>query len=200
MQVSIIKYAACNDGAKRGEKRFSLFFLEKRSKSLNLIYMKIVQNISVVLCALFMVITSQLVAQPPAGKAKPGTIYGAKTTQGGAITPQQLQQELSKKDTVYAKVKAQVMDVCSNKGCWLTFKLSDSTEAMVKMKDYGFFVPTDLRGKTAVLDGKAYNRTTSVEELKHYAEDAKKSKTEIDAITKAQKDVRFLASGILVVE
>jgi len=68
------------------------------------------------------------------------------------------------------------------------------------MKDYSFFVPTDLRGKTAVLEGKAYNRTTSVSELKHYAEDANKSKEEIEAITKEKKDVRFLASGILVVE
>jgi hypothetical protein len=41
------------------------------------------------------------------------------------------------------------------------------------MKDYAFFVPTALEGKTVVLEGSAESKTTSVKELQHYAEDAK---------------------------
>ncbi|MBL7933016.1 MAG: DUF4920 domain-containing protein, partial [Bacteroidia bacterium] len=67
-------------------------------------------------------------------------------------------------------------------------------------KDYGFFVPVDMVGKTVVLEGKAYNKTTSVTELKHYAEDAKKSQKEIDAITEPKNEIRFMADGIVVVE
>ena len=70
----------------------------------------------------------------------------------------------------------------------------------VKMKGCAFFVLFDIIGKTIVLDGISYTKTTSVSELKHYAEDAKKSQTEIDAIAKPKSEIRLLASGILVVE
>jgi len=139
-------------------------------------------------------------SQPPAGKAKPGTVYGAATDDKNAVPASELSAMLKTKDTVAIKIKAKVLEVCSKKGCWLTFKVNDSQEAFVKMKDYGFFVPMDLIGKTVVLDGNAFTKTTSVAELKHYAEDAKKSQKEIDAITEPKSEIRFMANGIVVVE
>ncbi|HVI44922.1 MAG TPA: DUF4920 domain-containing protein [Chitinophaga sp.] len=140
-------------------------------------------------------------AQPPKGPANPGTIYGAGTTAGGAVEAMQLP-SLLKNDTakMQVKVKAKVLDVCPKKGCWMKLQVNDSTTAFVKMKDYGFFVPMDIKGKTIVLDGLAYNHVTSVAELKHYAEDAKKPQQEIEAITAPKREIRFTASGIVVVE
>ena len=43
-------------------------------------------------------------------------------------------------------------------------------------------------------------KTVSVKELRHYAEDAKKSQSEIDAISQPKKEVNLLAKGIIVVE
>lgn len=139
-------------------------------------------------------------AQPPSGKATLGTTYGAKTDAKNAIAASELPALLKSKDTVAVKVKAKVLEVCSKKGCWMTFKVNDGQEAFVKMKDYGFFVPTDMIGKTVVLDGNAFVKTTSVSELKHYAEDAKKPQAEIDAITQPKNEIRFMANGIVVVE
>lgn len=139
-------------------------------------------------------------AQPPDGKAAPGTTYGEKIDAENAILSADLPVLLKTKDTLPIKIKASVLDVCPKIGCWMSLKVNDSTEAFVKMKDYGFFVPLDMIGKTVVLDGKAYIKTTSVSELKHYAEDAKKSEKEIDAITEPKKEIRYLASGIVVVE
>ena len=137
-------------------------------------------------------------SQPPKGKAVPGTVYGASTDATGAIAAADLPKMLEVQDTVTGKVRAVVQDVCSAKGCWLTFKTVEGKEAFVKMKDYGFFVPLDLKGKTVILDGKSFIKTTSVEDQKHYAEDAKKSQKEIDAITEPKKEIRFVAKGILV--
>jgi hypothetical protein len=50
------------------------------------------------------------------------------------------------------------------------------------------------------VDGFARIETTSVEVLRHYAEDAKKSPEEIAAITQPKREVSFEASGVLVVE
>jgi tRNA/tmRNA/rRNA uracil-C5-methylase (TrmA/RlmC/RlmD family) len=70
---------------------------------------------------------------------------------------------------------------------------------MVRMKDHKWFVPTALNGKTIVLEGTAEIKETSVAQLKHYAEDAGKSKAEIDAIKEPKKEVLVQAKGIVVI-
>ena len=101
---------------------------------------------------------------------------------------------------VDTKVVGKVLEVCPKKGCWIKLELNDKTTATVKMKGYSFFVPTALEGKTVVIDGKAELVTTSVADLKHIAEDGKKSKAEIDAITEPKQEVKILANGITVVK
>ena len=139
-------------------------------------------------------------AQPPAGDAKPGEWYGEKVNTEGAVNIADVAAKLGESDAVNTKIKAKIVEVCPNKGCWLKLQINDSTTAMVKMKDYGFFLPLAAKGKTVVIDGEVKMKTTSVAELQHYAEDAKKSKEEIAAITKPEKEVRVLAKGIVVVE
>lgn len=153
----------------------------------------------------FVVLVSTLglmaTAQPPAGDAKPGEWYGEKVNAEGAVPLTEVAAKLADgKDAIDTKIKAKIVDVCPNKGCWLKLELSNGETAMVKMKDYGFFLPLAAKGKTVVIDGEVKMKTTSVAELKHYAEDAKKSKEEIDAITKPEKEVRVLAKGIVVVQ
>ena len=139
-------------------------------------------------------------AQPPAGDAKPGDSYGEKITPDGAVNIAEIPAKLEKTESVDGKIKGKIVEVCEKKGCWLKLRVNDSTTAMVKMKDYGFFLPLAAKGKTVVLDGEVKMKTTSVAELKHYAEDAKKSKEEIAAITKPENEIRVMAKGIVVVE
>jgi hypothetical protein len=149
---------------------------------------------------LFILVLSAIgiAAQPPKGPAKPGTIYGSKVDAANAAEPATLMKVFSTPDTIAFKVKAKVGEVCSKKGCWMTFRINDTTEAFVKMKDYGFFVPVDLSGKNVVIQGKSFLKVTTVEELKHYAEDAKKPQSEVDEIVAPKKEVRIIADGILV--
>lgn len=127
----------------------------------------------VTICILFCSLAA--LAQAPKGKATPGTIYGAKTTEQGAINISELPALLKTKDTVPVKVKAVVVSSCAKKGCWMNLKIDDNSTAFVKMKDYAFFVPTDIENKTVVVDGIAFIEETSVDELQHYAKDAKKA-------------------------
>lgn len=133
--------------------------------------------------------------------AHPGKIYGEKVKEKGAIDIARLPALLAKNDgKMKTKIKAKVVDVCPKKGCWVNLYVNDSTTVFVKMKDYGFFVPMDIAGRTVVLDGVAYVEETSVEELRHYAEDAKKPQEEIDAITQPEESLRFTAKGIKVLD
>src|SRR5690349_4556911 len=153
---------------------------------------------------LFILVTLSAViltnAQPPEGDANPGDWYGEKITAEKAKPLADVVQNLNDNEKVKGKITAMVLEVCPKKGCWLKVQVDNTTTAFVKMKDYGFFVPLAAKGRTVVIDGEISLKTTSVAELKHYAEDAKKSKEEIDAITKPEKEVRILAKGIVVLE
>jgi hypothetical protein len=59
-------------------------------------------------------------------------------------------------------------------------------------------MPKNIVGKKVVLEGVATEKEISVEQLRHYAEDAGQSKAQIKKIKKPQKDIQFTASGVLV--
>ena len=100
-------------------------------------------------------------------------------------------------DTVNVKFASKINDVCSKKGCWMKLPVGEQ-ETMVRFKDYGFFMPLDSKDKEVIVEGKAFVKVTPVEELKHYAEDAGKSKEEIAKITAPKKEFAFEANGVLM--
>lgn len=155
---------------------------------------------SLLFVAIAVLTTLAVEAQPPEGNAAPGDHYGAPVNVKGAKPLSKVAANLKSDKPVTTKITAKVLDVCPKKGCWLKLQVDDKTTAFVKMKDYAFFLPSAIKGKDIVLDGEAVLKTTSVEELRHYAEDAKKSKEEIEAITKPQEEIRLTANGIVVVK
>jgi hypothetical protein len=124
--------------------------------------------------------------------------FGEKIKDKGAISTTELAQKAKEKPECNAKVSGVVESVCQVKGCWMKVKMSDGQSMRVTFKDYGFFVPKDLAGKTVVFEGTAKTKTTSVDELRHYAEDAGKSKEEVAKITEPKTELTFEANGVLV--
>lgn len=126
--------------------------------------------------------------------------FGEKIEAEGAISASEMSEKykaLKAGDTIAAKVTAKINEVCSKKGCWMKLDLGNDEEAMVRFKDYGFFMPLNAEGEV-VVNGKAYVTEISVDELRHYAEDAGKSAEEIAAITEAEKTLAFEADGVLL--
>jgi hypothetical protein len=124
--------------------------------------------------------------------------FGAAVTAEGAIASADLVKKLKGQDSIRVKVKGNINSCCQAKGCWMKMPLTANQEMTVKFKDYGFFVPKNAAGKPAVIEGWAYNELVSVDELKHFAEDAGKSKEEIAKITKPEERVTFMADGVLI--
>lgn len=129
--------------------------------------------------------------------------YGETITKDDPISANALFESynmLAVNDTLSLKVTAQVKEVCKKKGCWMQVVLEDETTAMVRFKDYGFFMPEDIEGKTIIAEGKAFIEELSVDKQRHYAEDAGASAEEILAITEPKNNFSFLAHGVLVPE
>ncbi len=93
-------------------------------------------------------------------------------------------------------IEAKINECCQKKGCWMNVDLGNEEEMRVTFKDYGFFVPMDCGGKTAVMKGVASYDTIPVDHLRHYAEDAGKSQEEIEAITEPELQLVFEATGV----
>lgn len=124
--------------------------------------------------------------------------FGKKITETGALPATQLATKLGTKEAMPAKVEGVVESVCKVKGCWMTVKTGEGKTMRVTFRDYGFFVPKDITGKTVVVEGVAQTSTTSVEELRHYAEDDGKSKADIAKINKPVTDLSFVADGVII--
>ena len=100
--------------------------------------------------------------------------------------------------SVQTKLEGEIILTCPKKGCWIEMKIDDK-DVFVKFKDYGFFVPkSGMEGKKAIIQGLASIDTVSVKDLKHYAEDAGKSKSEIEKITSPEIKISFLAEGVII--
>ncbi len=128
------------------------------------------------------------------------TAFGARPTADGAIPANTLAAKMKDIDSLAVKVTGAVTNVCQRKGCWLQMDIGEGKTMRVRFKDYAFFVPKNITGKTVVLDGHAYNSITSVAQLRHYAQDAGLSKAEINRITEPQVDVVYEARGVLIVQ
>lgn len=124
--------------------------------------------------------------------------FGETITADGAVSMPEMLTKMQGVDSLPVKVKGTVESVCQVKGCWVNLRDEQAGDMFVKFKDYAFFLPKDIAGREVVMEGYAFRETTSVEDLKHYAEDEGKSKAEIDAITEPKEELKFMASGVVL--
>ena len=129
-----------------------------------------------------------------------GKAFGEKVTAKDAVTYDAMLEKMSKAGKIdNVKVTGTVEAVCKAKGCWMNISSDKGAPSMfVKFKDYAFFMPKDIAGKKVVMVGNAFKETTTVDELRHFAEDEGKSKEEIAKITKPKEDIKFMANGVLI--
>ena len=89
-------------------------------------------------------------------------------------------------------------DVCTNRGCWMVVKDDAGRELFVRTKGHSYFVPRNSTGRGVVVRGSTQKQVLSVDELRHYAEDAHKSAAEIAAITQPETRIMFFADSVMI--
>ena len=97
-------------------------------------------------------------------------------------------------DTLNLKFGSSISDLCSKKGVDETSRTRRGDE----FQRLRIFMPLDAKGKEVIVEGKAFVKETSVDELRHYAEDAGESEEEIAKITEPKRTLSFEASGVLM--
>jgi hypothetical protein len=102
--------------------------------------------------------------------------------------------QLDSRASANVLIESKVDAVCVVKGCWMA--LTDSGgEARVTFKDYGFFVPSSIIGKTVLVEGTLEKVVMSLEDTKHYVKDAGGDPS---TVTQPRTEYRIVASGVQV--
>jgi hypothetical protein len=138
-------------------------------------------------------------AQEPAKKKLDEKVwehFGDGITEGPAVP---LADALKKPEDFTGKVvrlEAPITAVCQTKGCWMHLG-NQQPPVMVKFKDYGFFVPKDASGRVAIVEGTMTMKQETVEQTRHYLEDAGKHE-EAAKVTEGRRLYHFMASGVAI--
>lgn len=125
--------------------------------------------------------------------------YGDPIILNEALTTSEMLQKMQNQDSLNTRVEGVIVQSCAMKGCWMDVAINDGSVMKVRFKDYGFFVPKEgLEGKIAIMEGFVTRELVDVQTLRHYAEDAGKSKEEIASITEPEVKLNFEASGVAI--
>lgn len=131
--------------------------------------------------------------------AQEGKVYGKEFAKDKAYSASELSQRMGDKNEVLNVVLVgEITEVCQAEGCWMKVKNEEGTDIFVKFVDHAFLIPKDLAGRKAYVNGTAVRKTVSVEDQRHYAEDAGKSSEEVAQITKPKVELRVNATGVII--
>ena len=128
-------------------------------------------------------------------------LAGAPVSEGEIYLQSELDQVfagLQPGDSLNTRFEAEVAEVCQSKGCWMRVNLPNDQTVMVRFKDYGFFVPKDIRGKKVIVEGKAFISEVPEEERRHMAEDAGAADSVIALIRGSEIQNGFEATGVRI--
>jgi hypothetical protein len=160
--------------------------------------MKNIQFLSILLLGFVLVVSCKGVETSDTGTYGDGV-----SNPESAVNFADVYAQLDAADSLNVVMTGKVESVCQTKGCWMN--LVDPTgstdgEMFVQFFDYGFFMPKNLSGSEVIVEGTAYTEVTTVDELKHYAEDEGQSEEEIAAITESLFEKKFMATGVVVIK
>jgi hypothetical protein len=121
--------------------------------------------------------------------------YGAPIAKKNPTTLAAAVKRLESSPKAAVQVESKVEKICVVKGCWLALTDAANADIRVTFKDYAFFVPASLVGKTVIVEGVMEKVTMSLEETKHYVKDAGGDPA---TVTKPRVEYRIVASGVEV--
>jgi hypothetical protein len=90
-------------------------------------------------------------------------------------------------------LRGRLTDLCQKKGCWTVLQDGDAV-VRVRFEDYGFFLPQDALGRTALVEGVASIREVSEAEARHLARESRDG--DPGTLEGPQREVGIVATGV----
>jgi hypothetical protein len=125
---------------------------------------------------------------------KAGKHFGAAFTDAKQVALADVMSDVEKYATAPVKVEGTIKDVCQQKGCWLVVT-DGERQIRVTFKDYGFFVPKDVKNRKVVLEGLVAKKTITEGAAQHYASESS-DKVDPSKIVGPQEVIAMVATGV----
>ena len=147
-------------------------------------------------------------ADKPAAKRKMGLakplvfekdkeVYGAALEGKRHLRLKRISKGRDKWNGKKVQIRGDITSVCPKKGCWMMVR-DGKQNIRVKFTDYAFFVPLDAANRKVTAEGTVTVKVETEAERRHYAEDAGKSKEEIEKIKGDKVVLSFLADAVQI--
>jgi hypothetical protein len=124
-------------------------------------------------------------------------VYGAQPRGGPSVPLAEVVRDPQRYDGKPVRVRGEIASVCQKRGCWMRLRDGEH-EARIRFRDYAFFVPLDVSGRSAVVEGVASVTVTTQAMRRHYAEDAGKSPAEVAEIVGDETALQVMADAVEV--
>lgn len=98
------------------------------------------------------------------------------------------------------KLEGAVAEVCQMKGCWFTLRAPEGRNIRLMVPrddagDYVYTMPTDISGRTAIVEGVLQQETLDEATQRHLAEDAGEP---LEGEVAAQTELQLIPKGVLL--
>ncbi len=128
--------------------------------------------------------------------------YGETITPDDALAVESVVAEVEAYVGKEVKIEGTVAEVCQAMGCWMILRAGDEQTIRLNVPrneegNYVYTVPTDISGRTVIVEGTLEEATLSVEEQQHLAEDA--GETLGDDIEPV-RELQMIPRGVLVAQ
>ncbi len=118
---------------------------------------------------------------------------GVALSDGETMTVAQVFTKASDLDKKIVKVEGTVDSVCSKSGCWFVVQDGEQT-IRITSKGYKFFVPSDVKGHKATIEGELAIKELSQEEAQHFEDDKNGDKAK--KVEGPKKELSIAAVGL----
>ena len=127
--------------------------------------------------------------------------FGKSFDNKNAVAASEVASQIQSGKQFHGVMEGRIVAVCQEKGCWANLELPAGQTIKVLFRDSNgdeFSIDKTSKNKMIDVNGVGYIDTTSVEMLKHYAQDDGASKEAIEKIKTPEIKPVFTASGAIL--
>jgi len=125
-----------------------------------------------------------------------GTVYGTKP--GSSMMPAtKLETYMDTRPRINTTIEGKVIKVTKTKGGWFELDAGNGKIINAHFKDYAVTIPTDLKGRTVIIEGVAQKQFIA-DDSQHFAGDTVTGKKQHSVNANPRQSLTFEVSGLMV--
>jgi Domain of unknown function (DUF4920) len=126
-----------------------------------------------------------------------GMVFGTKPDITQMMAAPKLEAFMGNKTRISTTIEGKVLQVTKTKGGWFTIDAGNGTIIAAHFKNYIITIPTDLKGRTVIIEGVAAKQFIA-DDLQHIAGDTVAGKKQHTVNANPKSRISFEVSGLMV--